>query len=300
MQKTKIEYLTHTWNPIGMECTPVSAGCQNCWHIANVKRFGVINPGLRKKELQAPLRLRKPARIGVQFMGDLFHESVSFEWIDRVFGLMLASDVHTFYVLTKRPDRMFEFFKKRPSLLWAGILRGVYKEKKWPFDNVWLGVTCENQEMANERIPILLQIPAAKRFVSLEPLLSKIDSYSLCRKTNDTEKNSRSFQSESSHHQRNPHAQKLDISLIDWVIIGAETGPGHRECKPEWVESVIRHCGIAEIPVFTKNFYVSGEKVSGPELGWPREYPSRYRNITRLLRNCLQAGSGRKRQNGAF
>jgi len=184
MNKTNIEYLTHSWNPIAMRCTPVSEGCANCWHLAMANRLAknpVIpkdrrkayaggKPVLIESEIDAPLKRKKPAIIGVNFMGDLFHPDVSDEMIDAVFSVM-AQDIcsplhglntptrHTYLVLTKRPERILE---GHPEFF-----------ERWP--NIWLGVTCENQQTADERIPILLQIPAAVRFVSIEPMLSKID-----------------------------------------------------------------------------------------------------------------------------
>ena len=125
MQKTPIEYLDMTWNPIAMRCTPLSRGCWNCWHLRMAKKFagntifhsraimayGGGTPWLNTKELAAPLRRKKPARIGVQLMGDLFHESISNEWIVAVFGVMAACPQHTFFVLTKRPHEMWNWYK---------------------------------------------------------------------------------------------------------------------------------------------------------------------------------------------
>lgn len=127
MQKTKIEYLTHTWNPITMHCTPVSDGCDNCWHRSMAKRLagnpvlmdykrdayaGKTGPVLYLRELEAPTRLKKPARIGVQFMGDLFHESVPFEHQTRIVSTIAECRQHMFLILTKRPEAMSAFFTR--------------------------------------------------------------------------------------------------------------------------------------------------------------------------------------------
>ena len=130
MNRTGIEYLDWSWNPVAMRCTPVSDGCKNCWHLAMARRHAA-NPTLRRevrearaggkpwldvKELEAPLHLRKPARIGLEFMGDLFHQSVTTAMRDRVFDVMWRSPQHTFVVLTKRPARMVDYVRGRASV----------------------------------------------------------------------------------------------------------------------------------------------------------------------------------------
>ncbi len=125
MNRTKIEYLDYTWNPIAMRCTPVSEGCRNCWHLAMAKRLaanpkivnefrnaygGAIPPVLIHTELEAPLYLRKPSRIAIQLMGDLFHDSVPTEFVDMILATVSLSVFHTFLILTKRPARMKEYF----------------------------------------------------------------------------------------------------------------------------------------------------------------------------------------------
>ena len=192
---TKIRWTDETWNPV-VGCTKVSEGCQNCYaekmafRLANMKKckyrevvYG-YDPKYDKKAgkwngktycdesaLDKPLHWKKPRRIFVCSMGDLFHESVPFEFIGKVMSVAAKHIGRThhlpkqsvFQFLTKRPERMLEFSK------WAS-------PNGTPFpDNFWLGVTAENQKEADKRIPILLQIPAAKRFVSVEPLLSKIN-----------------------------------------------------------------------------------------------------------------------------
>ncbi len=179
MQRTNIDYLTHTWNPIAMRCTPVSPGSANYWHLRMCKRKAknprltedVQNassggpPVLIEKELATPLTIRESAMIGVQYMGDLFYEAVTFENIDSVWWTMSVAREHVFLVLTKRPERCLEYWQHRLAL---GFTDGNRK-------NIWLGTSCENQEWADKRIPELLKIPAAVRFLSLEPLLSEIN-----------------------------------------------------------------------------------------------------------------------------
>ena len=237
MRKTKIEYLTHTWNPIAMRCTPISDGCKNCWHLGVVDRFNLNNNGtrLRVKELAAPLKRKKPAVIGVQFMGDLWHESVPFEFIIKIFRVMQQTPQHTYLVLTKRSERMLQF---------VGMDR-VY------LPNVWLGVTAENQETAEKRIPILLQTPAAVRFVSVEPMLSHIYLHELFGKTK---------------------------FVPNWVLCGCESGANRRPCKTEWMQSIVNQCKDANVPVFVKQVSVDG-KVNKDMQDWQeglrvRDFPN--------------------------
>jgi protein gp37 len=232
MQKTKIEYLTHTWNPIAMRCAPVSSGCANCWHLAMAKRLAANidismekriayeggSPFLDQKELEAPFSLRKPARIGVQFMGDLLHQKVDFFWFEKIMNVMNGLPRHTFFLLTKRPEKLYFNFD-------------------YP-KNLWLGVSVEDQKAADERIPILRSIPATNRWVSVEPQLEQID---LCL------------------------SPGLEISAdyahrgIHWIVCGGETGSHARPLHPDWVRSVRDQCQAAGVPFFFKSWGDKGE-----------------------------------------
>jgi protein gp37 len=243
MQRTKISYLTHTWSPIAMKCTPVSEGCVNCWSIALNKRFKnkPDKPELKEKELEAPLKLRKPARIGVQFMGDLWHNDVPNDYIFKIFDIIRMCPQHIFIVLTKRIERLAKAFSNplppNPNKIFSAICG--FDEIPWPLPNLYLGVTCENQKTADERIPILLQIPAAVRFLSLEPLLEDIDlklDYGI--KTD-------------CYGEREP-------KYIDWVIVGCESGPKRRPCKLEWVRNIVAQCQSAGVAVFVKQLDING------------------------------------------
>ena len=261
MQKTKIGYLTHTWNPIAMRCTPVSDGCRNCWHLRMAARLKEITehldekvaysggtPWLRKKELDAPLRLRKPARIGVQFMGDLFHESVDGQFIIDVFLIAERCKQHTFMFLTKRPERMlaiFSYMYNRERLV---------KEKRPIPDNIWLGVSVEDQKTADERIPLLLQTPAAVRFVSYEPALGPI-----------------LFASQWMDKGR---YGQYGVSVIDWIVMGGESGPGARPMHPEWVRSVRDQCQAAEVPLYFKQWGEYTPHPNTPIAKWPTRKPN--------------------------
>jgi protein gp37 len=232
MNKTKIEYLDYTWNPIAMRCTPVSSGCANCWHLAMAKRLAK-NPNLitnkraayaggmfilDKKELQAPLHLKKPSRIGVQFMGDLFHRSVA----DRVLAIMemiYLCNQHTFFVLTKRTQEMVDFFER-----WE--IHRVGLDQDFPL-NLWLGVSVEDQKTADERIPILFRIPAVHRWVSVEPMLGPVDFHKI---------------------KCGPNRE-----ILHWVVCGGETGPKARPLHPDWVRNLRDQCQAAGVPFFFKS-----------------------------------------------
>jgi protein gp37 len=199
---TSIEWTDATWSPV-TGCTKVSAGCKNCYAervfprtYGNCQRckhaisaHDVIQNGrgacclcdceafvgrkftdvrTHPDRLDQPLRWNRPRRIFVNSMSDLFHEDVSFEFIDKTFSVMAAASWHTFQILTKRPARMLQYVDKHRARL--SLL-----SDQWPIPNVWLGVSVEDQKTADERIPILLQTPAAIRFVSYEPALGPVD-----------------------------------------------------------------------------------------------------------------------------
>lgn len=245
---TKIEWCHETWNPI-TGCSPISEGCKNCYARRMAQRlkgrfgypedepFQIVLHSL--EVLNRPLKWKKARKIFVCSMGDLFHELIP-EWmITQVMDRVLYDGIshHTFMLLTKRPQRMKEYFKSIDNM-------------QNSFENVWLGVTAENQKCADERIPILLQIPAAVRFVSVEPMLNVIDirqwidpyrgldyTYRNCIKN---------------HLISIDQAEALKVPTIDWVIAGPETGPGKRECKPEWIRDLYEQCKAAGVPFFDK------------------------------------------------
>ena len=249
MGKTKIEWATDTWNPI-TGCTKVSEGCRNCYAERMAKRqqaMGNYKDGfkltLRPERLDHPLRWRKPRRIFVCSMADLFHEDVPFDYIAAVFGVMAASPKHTFQVLTKRPERMLEFFEWLDDQkdIVSGYpararLCGDHAAKlidrmfvvdifTWPLPNVWLGVTAENQATWDWRVEALRQCPAAVRFVSVEPMVGPIDPCLF-------------------------HWRKS----IGWIICGGESGPGARSMHPNWVRSLRDQCAEAEVPFLFKQW----------------------------------------------
>jgi protein gp37 len=252
---TDIEWTDDSWNP-SVGCTIVSPGCTNCYAMRQAARIERMNPdlehysgltrkvnskavwtgkiGFSEKKLAEPLSWRKPRRVFVNSMSDLFHENVPDEWIASVFDVMERCPQHTFQILTKRSRRMSR---------WAS------KHRPTPLPNVWLGVSAERQQEFDDRTVDLRSTPAVLRFLSLEPLLGPIDA--------DTS-------------WPNP------LEQIQWVIVGAESGPGARPCDVEWVRSIRDQCEEAGARFFLKQLAVGGRIVSLPELDgrqW-REFPA--------------------------
>lgn len=225
--KTGIEWTDATWNPV-TGCTKVSPGCDNCYAETFSERFrgtpghyfeGGFDIQLRPDKLDQPLRWKKPRRIFVNSMSDLFHKDVPDEYILGVFGVMAQATQHTFQLLTKRHARMQSLLSR-----WA-------REVPWlanPLPNVWLGVSTEDQKWADIRIPALLDTPAAVRFISAEPLLGPIDIFM------------------NSSIDRDPG--------LDWVIVGGESGHRARPMHPDWARVLRDECVDAKIPFLFKQW----------------------------------------------
>lgn len=225
-----------TWNPI-TGCSRISEGCEHCWAQAQAKRFGKawglpaddpFKVTFHPNRLQQPLHWRKRRRVFVCDMGDLFHEAVAEDWISELFSIMATARRHTYFVLTKRPERLLKYAHD------ATVDTG----EGYPNEgNVWLGVTAENQEWLEKRVPILLQIPAAVRFVCLEPLLGAVSGV--------------------------PRLPGY-LTALDWVIAGGETGPKARPTNPEWVRSVRDQCVDAGVPFFFKSWgeWIPAEQIT--------------------------------------
>lgn len=235
---TKIEWTDVTWNPI-TGCTPISEGCKNCYaaRMANrlngrfgyplARPFRVI---FHPDKLDRPLGWRKPRHVFVCSMGDLFHEDVLFEWVDAVFGVMARCRQHTFQVLTKRPGRMLEWFQH--SVV-------------GPPSNVWFGVTCEKQDHLG-RVEQLLELkrryPHITTFVSAEPLLGPLDLLDYLMEYEDNDVTGGDY------------FRCVGYTLLDWVIVGGETGPGARAMHPGWVGDIRDQCQAADVPFFFKSW----------------------------------------------
>ena len=279
MGKTNIEWTDKSWQPL-VGCSPVSDGCDNCYAARDAAgrlqnhpdyagltekgRYGVTRYNgktrLLEKRLDQPLRWRKPCRIFVCSMGDLFHESVPFEYIGKVFAVMYAAHKHTFQVLTKRPTRMLEFLSEwnfSESMKWLLAskeinyrLGGRDPFNLWqdhPLPNVWLGVSAENQKTADSRVPLLLIAPAALRFVSVEPILGPVD---LTRLHFEDITNVNAL---TGHHGVTLPLEGLGNSL-DQVIVGGESGRCGRAMHPEWARSLQKQCADAGTAFFFKQW----------------------------------------------
>lgn len=265
---SKIEWCDATWNPV-RGCTRVSPGCGGpnheggCYAEKVAARFsGAGQPyegfaertphggrwtgkiALIEGRLDLPLRWRRPRRIFVNSMSDLFHEDLPDEVIDRVFAVMAMAPQHTFQVLTKRAARMRGYLAGLTRQEWwkarlreaAGrpmTANNLYPD--WPLPNVWLGTSVEDQARADERIPAVLATPAAKRFISAEPLLGPIDAR--VHLVNQFE---------------GPDLRC--VPCLDWVIVGGESGPRSRPMRPDWARSLRDQCQAAGVPYFFKQW----------------------------------------------
>ncbi len=238
---TKIPWCDETLNLV-TGCTKVSNGCLNCYAQGLISRFGHKGDGsendkkfnrivLHQDRLVTPYKWKKPKSIFVCSMGDLFHDDVPAFFLDVAFQMMRKMQMHTFLVLTKRPEN---------------VLRYMHYVSSWFPPNVWFGVSVENQETADERIPKLLEIPAHKRFVSVEPMLGSIN-------IND-------------YLDRDYHTADSNYNLLDWVICGCESGGRRRETKIDWISNLKHQCGISKTPFFLKQMDVGGELVEMPTL----------------------------------
>lgn len=268
-ENSKIEWTDSTWNPI-RGCTRVSEGCRNCYAERVAARFsgeGQPYEGLARmtsqgplwtgkiklveEHLNDPLRWKKPRLIFVNSMSDLFHEGVPDSFIDRVFAVMALSPQHTFQVLTKRPERMSRYLwsaERRVASL-AGYSTNEGDWYKWPLKNVWLGVSIEDQKTADERIPLLLQTPAAVRWLSAEPLLGPINFRWEPYAHEATGETYREYLER--HGKVNQYEALRQIS---WVVAGGESGPGARPMHPDWARSLRDQCAEARVPFFFKQF----------------------------------------------
>lgn len=274
---SKIQWTDATWNPT-TGCTRASDGCDHCYAFTMTKRLaamgqekyqGLAGNGhfngvlkMHDDELAKPLKWRKPRMVFVNSMSDLFHNDVPFEFVDKVFCVMNATMFtlpisdrskrwHTYQVLTKRPERMREYMKSRAGKFDTGehplfkvrgeVIRGHGAELmnaaailRWPLDNVWLGTSVEDQRQFDIRVPYLCNTPAAIRFLSIEPLLGPIEMRFL--------------------------------HMIDWVIVGGESGPHARPLNIKWVRSIVEQCEAAEVPCFVKQLgskpYSNGDKIT--------------------------------------
>ena len=225
------------WNPV-TGCTVYSAGCNNCWARSMARRFwgpDGFKITLHPDRLHDPWHFKKPRKIFVCNMGDLFHEDVPESFIMRVMSVINNEKNHTFFILTKRIKRMAEYM--------TNVRSGILELK-----NLWIGTSVENQQTADERLPILLSIPGYKKFISVEPMLWPI---SLAAQWIDK-------------------ARYFETGVLDWIICGAETGPGARLMNLSWARSLRDQCYAAGVPFFFKS---AGPRIEIPDDLKIREYP---------------------------
>ena len=235
----------------------VSQGCKNCYAQSLTKRFAgrpswpaefkpwtpanaAENVVLHPDRLEAPFSWRTPRRVFVNSMSDLFHEEIPDDFIDQVFAVMALTPQHQYQVLTKRPERMQAYLMTEfVSVRWENAAAEMIHD--WPgmladpLPNVWLGVTVENQRWADHRIPILLDTPAAVRFVSAEPLLGPLD-----------------FRRWVTVNGNGRYGRLYDFMAVNWIIVGGESGPKHRFFDPEWARTIVNLCAETKTACFVK------------------------------------------------
>lgn len=316
---SKIEWTEATWNPV-TGCSVVSPGCTNCYAmrlagtrlrnhpsregLTTASKAGPVWNGevrLNEQWLDQPLRWKRPRMIFVCAHGDLFHENVPDEWIDRVFAVMASAPQHTFQVLTKRSARMRAYFRKveqdgpAERIMDAAYDLGIDDNgccaianwingfsrwrdapedgnpldgtiRRWPLPNVWLGVSAEDQTRADERIPDLLATPAAIRFVSAEPLLGLIDftdiSWPHGRPT---------FPETNDISDSRSALHEVNGSRLNWVILGGESGPGARAMNADWARSIRDQCEQSDTAFFMKQM---AKKAPIPDDLLVRQFPN--------------------------
>lgn len=287
-ERTGIAWTDCTWNPV-RGCSRISRGCERCYAEKIAARFsdvgkpfhGFASIGQRKgahgwtgkvelvpEKLEEPLHWRKPRRVFVNSMSDLFHEKLSLEEIAAVFGVMAVTPHLTYQILTKRPARMLGWFRE------MGITARRYSERgevnechrrawqagneevavatsrpasvPWPLPNVWLGVSVEDQKTADERIPLLLEVPAAVRFVSYEPALGPVRFDRIATEELGRLDALRGF------HFVDGHNEPISTPRLNWLIVGGESGPKARPFDIAWARSVVAQCKAAGVACFVK------------------------------------------------
>lgn len=251
---TAIQWTEATWNPT-TGCDQVSPGCDNCYALSMAKRLKGMGsakyqtdgdpktsgPGfgiaMHHDTLTAPLRWTKPRKVFVNSMSDLFHDGVSSAFIASVFDVMRQTPQHTYQILTKRHARL------------RSLLRSAVPGEGWPLPNVQIGVSVDDQHWADLRVPALLDVKAAVRFLSCEPLLGPVDLAPW-------------------------------LGGLQWVIVGGESGPGARRMQLDWARQLVTQCQDGGVPVFVKQLgsVWAGRGKGGDPDAWPadlqvREYP---------------------------
>ncbi len=256
MGDSKIEWTDKTWNPV-TGCSKVSSGCKYCYAERDWHRFvhlpayagrAFTDVACHEDRLKLPLTWRKPSKVFVNSMSDLFHADVPDEFIDQVLAIVGLSFVmgrgHVFQVLTKRPERMLSYFRNKETVYRvtkamkrlgpADGLPGENSPPAWPLPNLWLGVSVEDQATANERIPLLVETPAAVRWISAEPLLGSID-----------------LRKAGAIYSDYNHEAAWDAADFDWLVTGGESGPNARPMQIAWARQMRDQCKkVGVLPAF--------------------------------------------------
>lgn len=317
---TKIEWTDATVNAVN-GCSVVSPGCTNCYamKLAGTRlkhtgsrsgltiatKAGPVWNGVTKLHepaLLQPLRWRRRRRIFWNAHGDLFHDSVPDEWIDRCFAVMALTPQHIHQVLTKRPERMQRYVSllcnrddiirevaRKVGATLAACRDAAIAVRGGALPNVWLGTSVEDQTRADERIPHLLATPAVVRFLSCEPLLGPVGL--------DTIRLRRDGQAPTTLSQRlGDYVQPLrgnftDSPRINWVIVGGESGPGARPMHPDWARSLRDQCAAAGVPFFFKQW---GNWADMATAGIVQDGPvhDRWGNVPNWMRRRSMFGDG--------
>lgn len=271
--RTAIEWTDATWNPV-TGCTRVSPGCENCY-IDWSPPFRMHNRHFRDRDgnrshaigsttgvllhpdrLDQPVRWKRPRRIFVNSLSDLFHDDIPDEYIARAFAVMAQAPQHTFQVLTKRPARMrsllsSDFFLDEVDrcLGGEGSADALHQAVSWPLPNVWMGVTVEDQKHADLRVPILLDTPAVVRWLSCEPLLGRVDIKQVSWLDNC------SCDPIYGAHERHCGIEPGEWwGGIDWVVVGGESGKDARPMHPDWARSLRDQCVDVGVPFLFKQW----------------------------------------------
>jgi len=302
MSRTRIEWADATWNPV-TGCAPCSPGCQHCYAERMAKLLQAMgaakyrdgfNVTCHSDCLDDPLGWIAPRVIFPCSMSDLFHPGVPFDFIDGVIARVAMSQQHRFLILTKRVDRMLEYWQTRTPMdqsarvdrlpqwyhvvtAWLDDGAGDHR-RRWErchaamegldlhaaIPNLGLGVTVCNQPEADRGIPLLLQTPAAMRFVSVEPMLGPVD---LRRWLDPLAHLDRCYREQIDNGMFNPYqVRALHRRTLDWVICGCESGPGRRPMDLDWVRSLRDQCCAAGVPLFLKQAEIDGKLVHMPAL----------------------------------
>lgn len=288
---TKISWCDETINPV-VGCSKISEGCQNCYAENMAARLASMGLGqyqsvtsfrrwngltaFVESELQKPLKWKKPRSIFVGSMGDLFHKSVPFEWVDAVMVMIGKARQHTFIILTKRPERMKAYFADRVA---SGFTpREGYTTN--PLPNLVLGVSVEDQQAADDRMPYLLATPAAKRFISLEPMIGPVNIREHlmagkqpglcgnCGKGHGFTRCPNYGGIAGTNSDTGCQKFKRVNFAINGVILGGESGNKARSLAPAWVRTIRDQCAAAGVPFMFKQW---GNNVL-QENGRPWEY----------------------------